>query len=154
METNDFFPEETGAGTGAARENARDLPGFTEETDRLFRSHFQHVNRLDDRVYEDVRPAYMLGYAAGTSATSAAQTFDEVERDLEHGWLNVRVEHNEWQAVREFAREAYEHGRRIGFVAGPEPLGGEGSHKRASFNDPVPDGIDPTSPESPEQTLE
>jgi hypothetical protein len=33
------------------------------------------------------------------------------------------------------------------------PPGTTPSHTRATFSDPVPDDIDPTSPESPEQTL-
>ena len=53
--------EETGAGEGDLRENEPEDAGFTPEHDRLFRSHFQHANRLADLAYEHVRGAYQLG---------------------------------------------------------------------------------------------
>jgi len=63
--------DETGASTGDARENDPRSAGFTNRTDRLYRSQFQRVNRLADRA--DADPP------------------DEIEKDVENGWLNVRV---------------------------------------------------------------
>jgi hypothetical protein len=145
------FEDEFGASTGDKRENDPSLPGFTEEDDRLFRSHFQHANRFADRSYEDARPAYAFGYAASADPRHAGKGFDEVEKDLESGWMNERFSGDEWQTVRDYAREGFERGRRTGFMTGTAALGGSPSHQRPSFSDPIAGGIDPTAPDSPEQ---
>src|SRR4051812_10898095 len=85
-----FDEPEFGASTGDARENDPSLPGFTAH-DPLFRSHFQHANRHADRAYEDVRPAYRLGFGAAGNSRFAGKTFEDAEKDLEGDWLNVRV---------------------------------------------------------------
>jgi len=77
---------------------------FTDAHDRLFRSHFERVNRLADRAYTDARPAYQLGYSAAMNNNARGRRFEEVETDLENGWLNVRVGAGDWASVREFAR--------------------------------------------------
>jgi hypothetical protein len=145
--------DEFGSSTGDARENDPSLPGFTEEDDLLFRSHFQHANRLADRAYEDVRPAYRLGYRAATDARYAGREFEEAEKDLEANWLNVRFAGDLWQSVRDYAREGFVRGRRIGFAGGGGGgvIGESASHARPSFRDPVAGNIDPTAPDSPEQ---
>jgi len=137
--------EETGAGTGDLRENEPNDAGFTPEHDRLFRSHFQHANRLADRAYEHVRGAYHLGYEAARDPARATDEFEDVEHDLEQGWLNVRTSGGDWAAVRDFAQEGFEHGRLLGYID-VKALGDE----HPTFADPLADGIDPTSPESPE----
>jgi len=150
MERDPGFDEpEFGASTGAARANDPSLPGFTEN-DPLFRSHFQHANRLAESEYEFVRPAYQLGFGAAGDARFAGRTFDEAEKDLENDWLNVRVRGDQWQSVRDYAREGFERGRRIGFVSGATMQGGSDTHQRPSFSDPLPARTDPTAPDSPE----
>jgi len=144
-----FDEPEFGASTGDLRENDPALPGFTAE-DPLFRSHFEHANRLADRSYDEVRPAYRLGFDAAADPRYADKSFDEAEKELEGNWLNVRFTGDEWQAVRDYAREGFERGRRIGFISGASPAGGAPSQLLPSFADPVADNIDPTSPESPE----
>jgi hypothetical protein len=144
-----FDEPEFGASTGDARENDPSLPGFTE-TDPLFRSHFQHANRLADRAYEDVRPAYQLGFGAAADPRYVGRDFDEAETDLEGDWLNVRLAGDEWQSVRDYAREGFAQGRRIGFVSGAGMLSGSETHQRPSFADPLPNEMDPTAPDSPE----
>lgn len=152
MEHGPGFDEpEFGASTGDARENDPSLPGFTEN-DPLFRSHFQHANRFADRAYEDVRPAYRLGFDAAGDARFAGKSFADAEQDLENNWLNVRVAGDEWQSVRDYAREGFERGRHIGFVSGASMLGGSTSHQRPSFADPLSANTDPTAPESPENS--
>jgi hypothetical protein len=151
MENDSRFDEEFGASTGDARENDPSLPGFTEEDDRLFRSHFQHASRLADRSYADAVPAYRLGYAAAVDPRYTGKDFDQVEKDLEGGWLNERFSGDEWQSVRVYAREGFERGRKIGYITGGEALGGSPSHQRPSFADPIAGNIDPTAPDSPEQ---
>lgn len=144
--------EESGASTGDARENDPRDAGYADEQDRVFRSHFQHVNRLADRSYEQVRPAYRLGFDAAREG-AAPREFDEIEKDLEGGWLNVRVAGGDWASVREFARAGFDSARQ-GRVGDTTAAGTTLSHDRPSFADPVPDNTDPTAPESPEQTLE
>lgn len=147
-----FDEPEFGASTGDARANDPSLPGFTA-TDPLFRSHFQHANRLADRAYEDVRPAYRLGFHAAGDSRFADRSFDEVEKDLEGDWLNVRLAGDEWQSVRDYAREGFERGRQIGFVGGASMQGGsDSSRQRPSFSDPLAANTDPTAPDSPENS--
>jgi hypothetical protein len=154
MDRDPHFDEpEFGASTGDQRENDPSLPGFTDEDDIVFRSYFQHANRLADRSYDDVRPAYQLGYEAARDPRFADRGFDEAEKDLENRWLNVRFAGDEWQAVRDYAREGFERGRRIGFIAGSGAMGGTDSHQRPSFADPLPENVDPTSPDAPENRL-
>ena len=132
MEDNEF-----GSSSGDARENDPSLPGFTTDNDRLFRSQLQH--------------AFRFGYDAAGNPRFAGKEFEEVEKDLEGKWLNVRSAGDEWQSVREEARLGYERGREIGISGTAGAIGDTPSHERASYADPVADGIDPTSPESPER---
>ena len=128
---------EFGDSTGDARENDPSLPGFTDDSDVLFRSHVQH--------------AYRFGYDAAGDPRFAGKEFSEAEKDLEAGWLSVRFAGDEWQSVRDYAREGFIHGRQIGIAGSGGVIGETPSHERPSFADPVAEGIDPTSPESPEQ---
>lgn len=146
------FVEETGAATGDHRENDRHCAGFTPAEDRFWRSQFQHANHLADRSYDHVRPAYELGSAAARDERYRGRNFEEIETDLENGWLNVRTDSGEWETVRQYARQAFEAARSTGFARDVSELGGTASHGRPSFSDPVADGVDPTSPASEEQT--
>jgi len=128
---------EFGSSTGDARENDPSLPGFTTDDDRLFRSQSQH--------------AFRFGYDAAGNPRFSRKDFEDVEKDLEGDWLNVRLSGDEWQAVRGAARAGYERGRQIGIAGIGGVIGDTPSHERPSYSDPVADGIDPTSPESPEQ---
>lgn len=148
------FAEETGAATGDHRENDPHCAGFTPTQDRFWRSQFQHANHLADRSYDQVRPAYELGHAAARDERYRGRPFEEIETDLENGWLNVRSSAGNWEAVREYARQAFEAGRGTGFDRGVSELGGTVSHDRPSYSDPVADGVDPTDPSSEEQTRE
>ena len=139
------FVEETGVSTGDARLNDPGAAGFTDADDRVFRSHFQRVNRLADVGYARVRPAYRLGFEA---AAGDAESFEQVETQLSNGWLSVRVGGGEWASVRELARAAFDQARQGRVSATPS---GGAQTDLPSYSDPVADGIDPTSPESPER---
>jgi hypothetical protein len=141
---------EFGVSTGDQRENNPSLPGFTE-SDPLFRSHFQHANRFADRAYEDLRPAYQLGFEVAADPRFAGKAFEEVEKDLEGNWVNLRFRGGDWRTVRDYAREGFEQARRIGFVSGSRPSGSD-SERLPSFADPLADDIDPTSPDSRENS--
>lgn len=125
---------------------------FSEAHDRLFRSHFERVNRLADRAYADVQPAYRLGYAAALDAKNRGRRFEEVETDLENGWLNVRVGGGEWASVRELARVAFDSARQ-GRIANMTPAMADSGHDRVSYNDPLAGAMDPTDPASPEEQI-
>src|SRR5512146_910753 len=125
---------------------------FNEAHDRLFRSHFERVNQLADRGYADVQPAYRLGYAAALDAKNRARRFEEVETDLENGWLNVRVGGGEWASVRELARVAFDSARQ-GRVSNMTPAMADSGHDRVSYNDPLAGAMDPTDPASPEEQI-
>jgi hypothetical protein len=112
--------DEPGASTGDRRENSPEAAGFTGESDRVFRSHFQHVNHLVDRGYDDVRPAYELGFTAGTNTANASRGFEAIEKDLESGWLNVRTNGGEWQSVRVFVRTGFDAARQGSVEPFPE----------------------------------
>lgn len=142
------YEPEPGADEGDLRENDPEAPGFAPE-DRLFRSHFQHANKLADRAYEHVRGAYHLGYAAARDPDLHGPGFEQVEQDLEQGWLNVRTSAGDWASVRDFAREGFAQGT-LGFMSETGALGETESHQRATFSDPLPDSQDPTSPRGPE----
>ena len=149
MRTHDEFPEESGASTGDRRENDPDAAGFTPEHDRLFRSHFQHVNQLADRGYDQVQQAYLLGYRAAGDPGYDGKQFAEVEKELENGWLSVRTSTGEWASVRDLAEEAFRVGRGQGRVTDMPAAGTTDSHDRASFSDPLAGGVDPTSVDAP-----
>jgi hypothetical protein len=90
---------------GAAARSAIDL---TPEDESYYRARYEAAPRADWR-WDRVRPAYALGDIAATNPDYAGRSFDEVERDLEHGWQGeTRTTHGEWAAVREMVRAAYE----------------------------------------------
>ena len=117
------------------------------DDDALFRSHFEHVNRFADRSYAQVRPAYQLGQDAALADDRAAR-FEEIEKDLENGWLNVRVGRGEWASVREFARAGFDYTRQGRIADAPPP--GE-SPDRPPYADPLGGAIDPAIPDHPER---
>ncbi len=125
---------------------------LNETQDRLFRSHFARINRLADRAYADVEPAYRLGYSAALDTKNRGRRFEEVETDLENGWMNVRVGGGEWASVRELARVAFDSARQ-GRVANMTPAIADSGRDRVSYNDPLAGAMDPTDPASPEEQI-
>ena len=103
------------------------------DDDALFRSHFTHVNQLADRSYEQVREAYRLGQDAGADPQKKGFSFGDVEKDLENGWLNVRVGGGDWASVREFALAGFDRARQ-GSIPNAPPADSEA---RPPFSDPL-----------------
>jgi hypothetical protein len=93
-----------------------------EGEDELFRSHFQRVNRLADRDYDQVRDAYYLGFSAAGDPCQDGRCFADVETDVRNGWLNVRTVHGDWASVREFAEAGF-NARMQGRVGEMPPAG-------------------------------
>lgn len=82
---------------------------FTHEDDSYYRETFEkRSDRLADRSYDDVRPAYQLGHIASMNPDYNGRSFEEIEPDLQKGWGNdLRARHGDWTAVRPYAQEAY-----------------------------------------------
>jgi hypothetical protein len=82
---------------------------FTHDDDSYFRESFEkRSDRLADRSYDDVRPAYQLGHIASMNPDYNGRMFDEVEPDLQKGWGNdLRARHGDWKSIRPYAEEAY-----------------------------------------------
>jgi len=114
--------EQPGASTGDLRENNPAAPGFTGESDRVFRSQFQHANRANRHSDTDV---------------------EKIETDVENGWLNVRVGDGDWASTPDAAYPAIDTARQ-GRVEGLPPAGTTPTHDRVSFSDPLAGNTDPT----------
>lgn len=82
---------------------------YTEHDDTFYRDQYEgSSDRLADRSYEQVRPAYQLGHLAAHNPEYAGRPFEVVEPDLRRGWdANASAQHGEWQQVRGYARDAY-----------------------------------------------
>ena len=111
------------AGWWAGKAISEAASHVTREDETYYRAEYERSpNRLADRSYEDVRPAYQLGHLAGRNPEYQGRSFEEVEPDLQRGWTSdVSARHGDWQQVRPYARDAYERGRAsfgMGAVAG------------------------------------
>ena len=92
----------------------REIAGaITTDDDAAFRRNFESTpDRLSDRSYEEMRPAYVAGHLAGRNPDYAGRSFENVESDLRSGWnADVAREWGEWPAVRRYARAAFERAR-------------------------------------------
>jgi hypothetical protein len=108
-------------GWWAEREVAASVRQVTFEDDVVYRAHYDFSpTRLADRSYEVVRPAYLVGHIAGTNPAYNGMTFESIEHDLRTGWSDdIRNKHGEWDAVRQYAKEAFGRQRqRIGRITG------------------------------------
>ncbi len=82
---------------------------FDDDSDHTYRGSYEsRSDRLADRTYEDVRPAYQLGHLASENPDYSGKSFESIEADLQRGWSNdLRARHGDWSTVRPFAQEAY-----------------------------------------------
>ena len=117
---------------------------YDERHDRDYRAHYESdPDRLADRPYDSVRPAYQLGHFAARNPDYARRDFDSIESDLLHGWTDdVRAKHGDWSVARRYAREAFlrERARNQGRAQADLNMGGTATHQRPSFSDPIPQG--------------
>ena len=86
---------------------------ITTDDDAAFHRDFESTpDRLSDRSYEEVRPAYIAGHLAGRNPEYDGWSFEKVESDLRCGWGADIVQHcGEWPAVRRYARAAFDRAR-------------------------------------------
>lgn len=96
-------------GWWAERDVAASVRSVTFEDDVVYRAHYDFSpTRLADRSYEVVRPAYLVGHIAGTNPGYNGMTFESIERELRSGWSeDISAKHGEWDAVRQYAKEAF-----------------------------------------------
>jgi hypothetical protein len=96
-------------GWWAERDVAASVRQVTFEDDVVYRAHYDFSpTRLADRSYEVVRPAYLVGHIAGTNPAYFGLSFESIEPDLRTGWSDdIRTKHGEWDAVRQYAKEAF-----------------------------------------------
>jgi hypothetical protein len=86
---------------------------ITSDDDVAFRRDFESApDRVADRPYESVRPAYVAGHLAGRNPEYAGRSFENVEPDLRRGWSDDVVRQcGEWPAMRRYARAAFDRSR-------------------------------------------
>jgi hypothetical protein len=91
----------------------RATPKHEDDDDRFYRSQYEDApDRLADRSYERVRPAYVVGHLAGRNPQYQGRTFEDVEGDLRCGWSDeVTAQCGQWPSVRGYARSAFERAR-------------------------------------------
>ena len=96
-------------GWWAGRTVAEAVSKFNDHDDNNYRQAYEaRPDRLADRSYEDVRPAYQLGHLASENPDYNGKNFETIEAELQRGWTNdLRARHGDWAAVRPFAEEAY-----------------------------------------------
>src|SRR5215211_3535314 len=74
---------------------------LTQDDDNFYRSHYESSNRLADRGFEDVRPAYHLGHVAAHNPDYANRSWNDVESDLQRGWnSDASQQYGDWSTVR------------------------------------------------------
>ncbi|MBK5187450.1 MAG: hypothetical protein JJD97_04345 [Gemmatimonadaceae bacterium] len=122
-------------GWWAERDVSASVRQVTFEDDVVYRAHYDFSpTRLADRSYEVVRPAYLIGHIAGSNPEYEGLAFEAIERDLRTGWTEaIRAKHGDWEAVRQYATEAFGRQRqRLARVSG--------EHRRVTGERPATDG--------------
>jgi len=99
------------AGWWTGRAVAEAATSLTTDDDNYYRRNYEaSPNRLADRSYDDVKPAYYLGHVASRNPDYRNRSFDEIENDLRTGWTADK-RYGSWDTMRGFASEGYTRGR-------------------------------------------
>lgn len=89
---------------------------FSVQDDTYYQAHFDHAGGgTGDVVYDDVRPAYVLGHLAGMDPDYLGMTWNEIAPDLAHSWT-VGAQ-SDWGSVSGFARAAFRRASSIEHLA-------------------------------------
>jgi hypothetical protein len=138
-----------GAATGgaAAAAVARERVDYDLNVDRVYREHYEDSpQRLADRPFDAVRPAYQFGHVAAARPEWQGRSFSDIEAQLASIWRReLPPSFGEWDAMRPYARAAFDQSRsRLAGETFADPnLGGSATHQRASYSDPIPKYDDP-----------
>jgi hypothetical protein len=86
---------------------------LTTDDDAYYRKSYESSpNRLADRSYDDVRPAYHLGHVASQNPDYANKEWSEVQSDIQRGWTAEHTKkYGEWNTVSPYAGEGFSRGR-------------------------------------------
>lgn len=97
-------------GWWTGRAVAEAATSITSDDDSYYRKHYEgSSNRLADRGYDDVQPAYHLGHLASRNPDYKSRSFDQVEGDLKRGWSSDS-KRGSWDQMRGYAQEGYTRG--------------------------------------------
>ena len=119
-------------GWWAERDVSATVRQVTFDDDVVYRAHYDFSpTRLADRSYEVVRPAYLIGHIAGANPMYEGLAFESIEGDLRAGWTEeIRAKHGEWDAARQYAKEAFARQRQ-------RALRISGEHRRVTSERPA-----------------
>lgn len=135
---------------------------LTDADDEYYRGDYDRsTNKLADRSYDDVRPAYHLGHIAAQNPDYANRQFSDVQSDLQRGWTAEHAKkHGEWNIVAPFANAGFTRAN-SSFSAAPAgtmdraATGAErAANKAANVADDMKDRVDgnPASKPGPDAT--
>ena len=102
-----------GAAAGAVAGNAFTSEFDANEEARYWRENFsERPYGKRDRDFSFYEPAYRYGWESARRYAGDPRSFDELEPELEGGWLSWMVgdssPRHEWHELREAARDAWE----------------------------------------------
>src|SRR5215207_6661540 len=80
----------------------------------------QRFSETGGRNYDTARPAYHVGHVAGFNPDYEGRSFEEIEPDLRRGWSSAGT--GDWNDVRDYARDAFEHGQERRLTLAEEQL--------------------------------
>lgn len=119
---------------------------LTEHDDKHYRAAYEKSpNRMTDRSYEDVRPAYHLGHVASQNPDYAHKEWKDVQSDIQRGWTPEHTKkYGEWSTMSGYAGEGYARGRSAISTAAGATEGAAKSvgHKVANAAENVKDRVE------------
>ena len=129
----------------------------TRTDDDYYRNNYDTSNKLADRSFDDVRPAYHLGHVAAHNPEYANKNWNDVSSDLKRGWsADHAKKYGEWSAVSGYASEGFTRGRSaLGTAANKTVNAAEKvGNKAANAVDDMKDRVDgnPASKPGPDAT--
>ena len=98
-------------GWWAGRAVAEASTALTTDDDTYYRKHYESSpNRVADRGYDDMKPAYYLGHMASRHPDYKNRSFNDIEADLSRGFTSDK-KYGSWDAARAYANEGFTRGR-------------------------------------------
>ncbi|MDB4917369.1 MAG: hypothetical protein JWM95_5013 [Gemmatimonadetes bacterium] len=85
---------------------------LSQNEDAYYRAHYESLpNRLADRTYHDVRPAYLLGHVAAHNPEYRAKNWADVSNELQRAWTpEYTRRYGDWATMSRYAGEGFTHG--------------------------------------------
>lgn len=86
---------------------------LTHDDDSHYRNSYESSpNRVADRSFEDVRPAYHLGHVAAQNPDYADKDWNHVQSEMQRGWTPEHTkQYGEWSTMSNYASEGFTRGR-------------------------------------------